>query len=165
MELRVKNTAREIFLFSMSHFYRSVPGIINVVCMIMALGLSAAVWGSQTGPMRVMLGAALAAALAVQPFVLYRKAAREAADPNRSREIHFKIDYNGLKVSQGKEKASIRWNQVLKVGKVSDIYIIYLTKNRAYLIPGRVLTGEKKEMFLGLIRQYVSTEKRRGIGR
>ena len=98
-----------------------------------------------------------------QPFVLYRKAGREALDPQRSKETHFKIDYNGLRVHQGRDKAVIRWKQIIKVGKVSDIYVLYLTKDRAYLFPQRVLEGGKKEQFLNLLREYVPAELRKGI--
>ena len=46
----------------------------------------------------------------------------------------------------------IRWKQIIKVGKGSDIYVLYLTKDRAYLFPQRVLEGGKKEQFLNLLR-------------
>ena len=40
---------------------------------------------------------------------------------------------------------------------------MYLTKDRAYLFPERVLDGSKKEQFLNVIREYVPAEKRKGI--
>ena len=163
MDLKVKMTAREIFLFSVNHFYRSLPGLISVGCTIMALGAVGVTWPAQPAVMRGVLALAFLLVLGSQPLILYRKAVRQASDPQLSREIHFKLDYNGIRVQQGKEKAVIYWKQIVKVGKVSDIYILYLTKDRAYLIPDRVLSGGRKEQFLDLVRQYVSAEKRRGV--
>lgn len=163
MDLRVKVTAREIFLFSLHHYYHSTPGFISIGCTVLALGAVAAAWNIQPGYMKATLALAVVLIAATQPFILYRKAGREALDPKRSKETHFKIDYNGLRVHQGKDKAVIRWNQIIKAGKVSDIYVLYLTKDRAYLFPERVLLGGKKEQFLNLLREYIPAEKRRGI--
>ena len=41
--------------------------------------------------------------------------------------------------------------------------MLYLTKDRAYLFPQRVLEGGKKEQFLNLLREYVPAELRKGI--
>lgn len=163
MDLRIKVTAREIFLFSLHHYYHSTAGAISIGCSVLALGAVAATWSAQPGYMKGILALAVVLIAATQPFVLYRKAGKETLDPQRSRETHFKIDYNGLRVHQGKDKAVIRWNQIVKVGKISDIYILYLTKDRAYLFPERVLDGGKKEQFLNVIREYVPAEKRKGI--
>lgn len=163
MDLRIKVTAREIFLFSLHHYYHSTPGFISIGCTILALGAVAATWPAQPGYMKAALILAAFLIAATQPFVLYRKAGREALDPQRSRETHFKIDYNGLRIHQGKDKAVIRWNQIVKVGKISDIYILYLSKDRAYLFPERALAGGRKEQFLNLLREYLPAEKRKGI--
>ena len=163
MDLRVKVTSREIFLFSLHHYYHSVPGFISIGCTILALGAVVATWPAQPGFMKAILALAVVLIACTQPFVLYRKAGREALDPQRSKETHFKIDYNGLRVHQGRDKAVIRCKQIIKVGKVSDIYVLYLTKDRAYLFPQRVLEGGKKEQFLNLLREYVPAELRKGI--
>ena len=163
MDLRVKVTSRETFLFSLHHYYHSVPGFISIGCTILALGAVVATWPAQPGFMKAILALAVVLSACTQPFVLYRKAGREALDPQRSKETHFKIDYNGLRVHQGRDKAVIRWKQIIKVGKVSDIYVLYLTKDRAYLFPQRVLEGGKKEQFLNLLREYVPAELRKGI--
>lgn len=163
MDLRIKVTAREIFLFSLHHYYHSTPGFISIGCTILALGAVAVTWPAQPGYMKGVLALAVILVAATQPFVLYRKAGREALDPQRSKETHFKIDYNGLRAQQGKDKAMIHWNQIIKVGRVSDIYVLYLTKDRAYLFPERALADGKKEQFLKLLREYVPAEKRRGI--
>lgn len=163
MDLRVKMTAREIFLFSVYHFYRSIPGCVSIACTIMALGAMGVIWYSQPAFMRGVMVVVFILVVFGQPFALHRKAVRQAAHPQLSREIHFKMDYNGIRVQQGKDKGSLRWKQILKVGKVSDIYILYLNKDQAYLIPERVLDGGKKEQFLELVRQYVPAEKRRRI--
>lgn len=55
MDLRVKVTSREIFLFSLHHYYHSVPGFISIGCTILALGAVVATWPAQPGFMKAIL--------------------------------------------------------------------------------------------------------------
>lgn len=162
MELRLKLTAKDIFLFSMFHFYKTISGGISVACTIMVLGIVAATWSSQTGIYRGLLVAGIIFVALCQPLTLYRKAVKQAKDPAAGKEIFYKMDYNGVHVQQGKEKANINWNQIVKIGRIPGITVFYLNKSRAYLFPDWALTG-KKEQFVKLLDQYVPKAKRKGI--
>lgn len=163
MELRVKLTAKEMFLFTITHFYKSLTGILSVITTAMVVGIVAVSWSSQSGAFRAVLLAGVAFIVCLQPFMLYAKSARQARDPQLGKEIFYKMDYNGVKVQQGREKANIGWRQITKVGKIPGIYVLYLSKATAYLIPERTLSGGKKGQFLKLLDQYVDREKRKDI--
>lgn len=163
MDLHVKLTAKDIFCFSMYHFYRTVTGIISMFCTVAVLGVVAASWSSQPGPFRVILFAGAVLVACCQPFIIYRKAVKQASDPVLSKEIFYKFDYSGFKVQQGKDKAMIRWTQIQTAKRIPGMYVLYLEKARAYLVPDWALTGDKKDRLLELIRAHVDERKRRGI--
>ena len=118
MDLRVKVTSREIFLFSLHHYYHSVPGFISIGCTILALGAVVATWPAQPGYTKVILALAVVLVACIQPFDLFRKAGREALDPQRSKNTHCKIDYNGISDQQGRDKDLFRRKPILQMGKV-----------------------------------------------
>lgn len=163
MELRVKLTAKDIFLFSVFHFYKTVVGGISVACTLMVIGIVAITWPSQTGFNRVVLLVGILFVTVCQPLTLYRKAVKQSKDPQAGKEIAYRMDYNGVHVQQGKDKANINWNQIVKVGRIPGITVFYLNRSRAYLFPDWALAGEKKTQFVKLLDQYVSKEKRKGI--
>lgn len=163
MDVRVKLKAGDIFRFSMYHFYRTITGIVSVFCTITVLGVVAASWSSQPGPFRVVLLVGIVFVAGCQPFVLYRKAVKQTKDPVLSKEISFKFDYSGFKAQQGKDKAVIRWTQIQKVRRIPGMYILYLEKARAYLVPDWALADGKREKFLELVHAHVDANKRRGI--
>lgn len=163
MDLRIKLTPKDIFLFSMSHFYKTIAGGISVACTLMVLGVVAVTWTSQTGIYKGLLVVGIIFVAVCQPITLYRKAVKQARDPQAGKEISYKMDYNGVHVQQGREKANINWNQILRVGRVPGITVFYLNRSRAYLFPDWVLAGDKKAEFLKLLNQYVPKEKRKGI--
>lgn len=163
MELRVKLLAKDIFIFSLYHFYKSAQGAVSIGCAALAAAIAAVSWPTQPEMVRLTFAIGVVLVIGSQPFMLYRKAVKQAMDPEQGKEVSYKLDYNGMRVQQGKDRAVIYWNQVVKVGRRSGLYVLYLNKARAYLIPDRVLSGDKKEQFLKIIRQYVAEEKRKGI--
>lgn len=163
MDLRVKLTAKEIFIFSIYHFYRSMAGAISVICAAMVLGVVIVSWSSQTGILRLVLFLSAVVVVVCQPFMLYRKAVKQAQSNETGKEIIYKMDYNGLKVQQGREKAVVYWNQIIKVRRLPGMYVMYLNRSRAYLFPERVLMNGKKEQFMKVLAQYVPADKRKGI--
>lgn len=163
MELRIKLTAKEIFIFSIIHFYKTMAGVFSVICAAMVLGVVVVSWSSQTGVLRLVLFLSGVVVVVCQPFMLYQKAVKQTQNTETGKEIFYKMDYNGVKVQQGKEKAVVYWNQILKIKKLPGIYVMYLNRSRAYLFPERSLVGGKKEQFLKVLIQHVPAEKRKGI--
>ena len=163
MELRFKVTAREIFVFSVNNYYRSVSGIVSVLCTIAALAfivINRERIGVTTADLLFM---AILLVAVGQVFVMRQRAAKQAADPVSSQEMFFKLNSEGVRVRQGKETGNVTWDQILRVKKISGIYMLYLSRNQAYLIPERVFRGAAKQRFLKLLEQYVPAGKRKGI--
>lgn len=163
MELRLKLMVKDIFLFSMCHFYKTILGGVSVACTIMVVGIVAATWHSQAGMYRAILVVGMIFVALCQPLTLYRKAVKQVKDPVAGKELFYKMDYNGLHVQQGKEKANIHWNQIVKIGRIPGVTVFYLNKSRAYLFPDWALSGGKKEQLVKILDQYVPKAKRRGI--
>ena len=122
-----------------------------------------ATWPAQPGFMKAILALAVVLIACTQPFVLYRKAGREALDPQRSKETHFKIDYNGLRVHQGRDKAVIRWKQIIKSGKGVGHLCAVSDERQGLPVSAAGAGRRKKEQFLNLLREYVPAELRKGI--
>lgn len=163
MDVRVKLTVKDIFSFSIYHFYKSTMGVISIFCTLAVILVTVAYWSLQSGLFQVILLTGVILVAGSQPFILYRKAVRQTKDPALSREILLKFDYSGFKAQQGKDKAAIRWSQLLKVKRIPGMYVLYLEKGRAYLLPDWALSGDKKRLLLELIRAHVNEKKRKGI--
>ncbi len=163
MELRFKITAREIFVFSVNNYYRSVSGIVSVLCTIAALIFI--VFNRERIGIKVadLLFMVILLVAVGQVFIMRQRAARQAANPVSSQEMFFKISSDGIRVRQGKETGNVTWDQVLRVKKISGIFMLYLSRNQAYLIPERAFRGAGKQRFLQLIEKNVPAKKRKGI--
>lgn len=161
MELRIKLSAKDIFTFSIIHFYKTFTGFLSVITTAMVIGVVAMSWPEQSGAFRGILLLGVIVVICLQPFMLYVKSVRQTRDPQLGKELYYKLDYNGIRVQQGREKSNISWRQIAKVGRIPGIYVIYLNKSTAYLIPDWALSGGKKEQFLKILDQYIDREKRK----
>ena len=57
----------------------------------------------------------------------------------------------------------ISWDKLVKVKKIAGIYVLYLGRDKAYLMPKRVFRGSEEQIFLSMLTRNLPQEKRRGI--
>ena len=143
MDLRVKIQPKEIFIYSMYNFWAGLRGIgciILTVLVIIAAAASEERLGTQVTNL-VILG--VIALTGFQIFAIWKQAERTAGD--------------------AKTGAEICWDKLVKVKKIAGIYVLYLGRDKAYLMPKRVFRGSEEQIFLSMLTRNLPQEKRRGI--
>lgn len=164
MEIKVKLTTKEIFLFSIYHFYRSWAGIMSIGVLIAAVVVTGIRWEGLDESVKDTLPIVIMLAAVMQVFILYRKAAKQAENPQMGQEIQYKLDYTGVRAHQGKNSSIVSWDQIVRVKRVFDMYVLYLAGRQGFLIPDRVLLlGNKRDRFLSVIKRYVAADRIKGI--
>ena len=69
----------------------------------------------------------------------------------------------GIRARQVNCKGEISWDKLVKVKKIAGIYVLYLGRDKAYLMPKRVFRGSEEQIFLSMLTRNLPQEKRRGI--
>ena len=155
MDLRVKIQPKEIFIYSMYNFWAGLRGIgciILTVLVIIAAAASEERLGTQVTNL-VILGV----------FAIWKQAERTAGDAKTGAEIVFHIGDEGIRARQANCKGEISWDKLVKVKKIVGIYVLYLGRDKAYLMPKRVFRGSEEQIFLSMLTRNLPQEKRRGI--
>lgn len=163
MDLRVKIQPKEIFIYSMYNFWAGLRGIgciILTVLVIIAAAASEERLGTQVTNL-VILG--VIALTGFQIFVIWKQAERTAGDAKTGAEIVFHIGDEGIRARQANCKGEISWDKLVKVKKIAGIYVLYLGRDKAYLMPKRVFRGSEEQIFLSMLTRNLPQEKRRGI--
>ena len=157
MDLRVKIQPKEIFIYSMYNFWAGLRGIgciILTVLVIIAAAASEERLGTQVTNL-VILG--VIALTGFQIFAIWKQAERTAGDAKTGAEIVFHIGDEGIRARE------ISWDKLVKVKKIAGIYVLYLGRDKAYLMPKRVFRGSEEQIFLSMLTRNLPQEKRRGI--
>ena len=162
MDLRVKIQPKEIFIYSMYNFWAGLRGIgciILTVLVIIAAAASEERLGTQVTNL-VILG--VIALTGFQIFAIWKQAERTAGDAKTGAEIVFHIGDEGIRARQANGKGEISWDKLVKVKKIAGIYVLYLGRDKAYLMPKRVFRGSEEQIFLSMLTRNLPQEKRRG---
>ncbi|RHQ86083.1 YcxB family protein [Clostridium sp. AF22-10] len=153
MDLRVKIQPKEIFIYSMYNFWAGLRGIgciILTVLVIIAAAASEERLGTQVTNL-VILG--VIALTGFQIFAIWKQAERTAGDAKTGAEIVFHIGDEGIRARQANGKGEISWDKLVKVKKIAGIYVLYLGRDKAYLMPKRVFRGSEEQIFLSSLQE------------
>ena len=151
MKIQVKMTARDIFDFSMYSAYSGFAGIFTFVFLILVIGILGYAWSSVAVMQRVMLLGCIILFVFVQPIMIWMKAKAHAKTTGYSTPINLDVSDEQIGVEQAGVTGELKWDQIWKVVRIPNMYIIKVGPTNGYLVPFRSIEGRKQEFvdFLG----------------
>ena len=155
-------TAKDLWTFSMYHANAGFMGIFNLIFSLAALYLLIFRWSSTTVPYRCLLVVCALIFTVWQPFLLWNKARKQAKRPAVKNPMRLVFDDEKLTVSQEENSADFTWEQMGRLDAKPSMYILYMDRVHAYLIPKETL-GEQEDAFRELALAHLPKEKRRKI--
>ena len=155
-------TAKDLWAFSMYHANAGLMGIFNLLFTLAALYLLIFRWSSTTTPYRCLLVICVLVFTVWQPFLLWTKAKKQAKRPAVKDPMRLVFDDEKLTVSQTDNQAEFTWEQMGLLDAKPSMYILYMDRVHAYLLPKTAL-GDQEEAFRELVTAHLPKEKRRKI--
>ena len=74
--------------------------------------------------------------------------------------LHYRLDENGITVSQGEETQTASWDSVLKAVSTKQSIVVYTGKHNASVFPRKQL-GDNLPMMLSVMAAYIDPKKMR----
>ena len=101
----------------------------------------------------------LFAVLLLYPLLLVFKSMKVwKTNPFLQREQEYTMDEKGLICRSAVNVSEISWDVIYSVVEYGDLYGIYLSKNRIFIIPKQALGGSKNDgIFRNLVREHLET--------
>ncbi len=155
-------TAKDLWIFSMYHANAGFMGIFNLLFSLAAIYLLIFRWSSTTVPYRCLLVVCALLFTVWQPFLLWLKAGRQAKRPAVKNPMRLVFDDEKLTVSQEENSADFAWEQMGRLDAKPSMYILYMDRVHAYLLPKAALS-DQEEAFRELVTAHLPKEKRRKI--
>ena len=137
MKIQVKMTARDIFDFSMYSAYSGFAGIFTFVFLILVIGILGYAWSSVAVMQRVML-------------------------LGYSTPINLDVSDEQIGVEQAGVTGELKWDQIWKVVRIPNMYIIKVGPTNGYLVPFRSIEGRKQE-FVDFCKRNLPPKKTKGL--
>lgn len=143
-QYKSKVTALDFWKLTMRQTYCSMAGICNMVFTVAMILLAVKFWEASNDILQVLMLFGCLLFPVIQPIAVYMKAkARTKAMPE---DVNLAFDDAGLHVTMGKEKQNIPWKNI-RVTKQREMIIVFSDARHGYMLPNRVLGGEKDSFF------------------
>ena len=152
-EFDVKMTSSALYDFNMHHAYTSASGLLGTVVGILLL-----IGFVQNTDYIAMLVAGLIIIL-YMPVTLYTRAKKQMLlNPAFKNSIHYKMNDEGVTVSNGDEEALLEWGSMYKAYSTNQSIILATSKVNAWIFPKKDL-GEDKFKLIEMISTHMSPDK------
>lgn len=148
VELDIKIGASDLYDYLLMHHYNSPAGILGS-----ALGAVMIVSAFLTGQWIFLVGGL--ALLLYLPWTLFIKSRQQALNnPVFKEPLHYKMDEEGICISQGEQTAKQSWENLVKAVSTSRSIILYTSRINATIFP-KAQMGDKKTAVIEMISTHM----------
>ncbi len=152
-EFDVKMTSSALYDYNMHHAYTSASGLLGT-----AVGILLIVGFTQNTDYIAMLVAGLIILL-YMPITLYTRAKKQMLlNPAFKNAIHYKMNDEGVTVSNGDEEMTLEWSSMYKAYSTNQSIILATSRINAWIFPKKDL-GEDRYQLIEMISTHMSPGK------
>ena len=152
IEFDVKINAGILYDYMLHHTYNSAAGLLGTAVgalMIVAFSMG-------QGILFLIAGIVI---LAYLPWTLFIKSRQQVLmTPAFKKPLHYKLDENGITVSQDDTEEKQEWEQMYKAVSTGKSIIVYTSKVNASIFPKKDL-GENKAKVIEIISTHMPPSK------
>lgn len=146
-EFDVSITSKDMYRFNMYHAYHGFQGIFATVIGILVLIVAVATAGKVDTMYTVLYAVFGLIFLVYVPFSLYMRSKQQIMSSEILKQsLHYKVDEEGVHVSQNDQTADLLWNQIYKVVSTKSNLLIYSSRVNAYVIPKSAIGKEYEKI-------------------
>lgn len=148
IELDVKLTEKDLFIFNVKQAYRGMQGILSIILPVLVFAYAAVTWGEVSiGSTLVYIGLGILFLVYV-PISLWLRVNKSIKDPNNalSKTLHYIFSEESIQVSVEAESVEFKWENIFQLKKSGKQLLIYTNRINAYILPLEQLDGKYEEL-------------------
>lgn len=90
----------------------------------------------------------------------YRSTSEYKSDTQIKSEITYIFSGENIYQKKGKSNAHFEWNDIISVYEHQDMYLLYVSKYKAIIVPKRFFVAEgQEELFKQIVSNNITTPK------
>lgn len=152
-EFEIRLKPEDLYRFNMYQMYTGIHGWISIVLGIAVLILAVRTYGAVEMTYTLLYAVFGILFLFYAPVTLKLRSRQSiAASEELSKPLHYVVDEEGFKVSQGEASAVLAWNQIYKMVGTRRNILVYSSRKNAYVIP-REQIGENYQTLAKLANE------------
>lgn len=154
-EFDVTITWKDMYRFNLYHAYHGFQGVFATVIGILVLVVAGLTAGKVDTMYTVLYAVFGVVFLVYVPGSLYIRSKQQILLSDVLKQaLHYKVDEEGIHVSQNDQTADLLWNQIYKIVSTKSNLLIYSSRVNAYVIPRDVI-GAEYETVVSLAKDHL----------
>ncbi|MCM1065603.1 MAG: YcxB family protein [Eubacterium sp.] len=152
IELDIKIEASDLYDYMLRHSYNSASGILGSAlgAVMVLVALAERQWLFLIGGLALLL---------YLPWILFIKSRQQILhNPTFKETLHYKLDDEGLTITQGEAEAKQKWEDMHKAVSTGKSIILYTSRVNATIFPKRQL-GDRKMAVIEMISTHMPPAK------
>lgn len=143
----VKMTAKEVYRFTLYHVYHSASGLIGVMLSLLALIYLLFNFNEMSDLNKTIMIIVAAWFTVWEPIMMFsRSKAQVKRNKVYQKPLNYRIDENGIAVSQDEEHQVIAWENLLKIVETKTQFLIYSSRIHSFIFPKSLMEGQEQRM-------------------
>lgn len=137
LELDVKIDAGDLYDYMLRHSYNSASGIVGSCCgaLLILLAFGTGQW------LYLLFGLII---LLYLPWSLFLRSRKQVLmNPSFQKPLHYKLDDEGLTISQGEDSIQYKWEEMHKAVSTGRSIILYTSPVNATIFPRKQIEDNK----------------------
>lgn len=127
-------------IMSLKGTYRTMVGAANVVFTVASIGLLIRFWLELGIIVKCILMLCAIFFPIIQPIIIYNKINKQLA--NLPKDIKVLFGIKGFTISNNSEKQTFYWNNIRKLSKGKNSFIVYVTDKNGYVFTRKMLGND-----------------------
>lgn len=152
VELDIKIESSDLYDYNLRHAYNNASGIMGSVlgALMIIVGAGRSQWIFVIGGVVLLL---------YLPWTLFLRSKQQLLNnPAFKNTLHYVLDDQGITISQGEEKATQSWEDMVKAVSTERSIIVYTSKVNATIFPKRQM-GDKTAQVIECISTHMPPAK------
>lgn len=147
-QFKVNITVKDMYTFLINNTYRKFSGALWIIFSMVVIGVTICTWGDVKLVNSILLIVLASLYTVIHPLILWLKANAQIKNNDYFKQtLNYMADSNGIKVSQGEEATTIKWDEMWKAVKYGSIVVVYVSTIRAFILPIRCI-GDQYNNFV-----------------
>lgn len=143
----VKMTAKEVYRFTLYHVYHSASGLIGITLSLVAIVYLLLDFSHMSDLNRTITIIIALWFTVWEPVMMFsRSKAQVKRNKVYQKPLNYRIDENGIEVSQDEECQVIEWGKLLKIVETKTQFLVYSSRIHSFIFPKSLMDGQEQKL-------------------
>lgn len=147
IKIKIKLGVWDLYHFLLQYNYKSFGGIFGLIISLLSLVYVITTFGKhdmRTNIIFLFIGLLWTV---IQPLLLLQKAAQQTTKNEAYKAaLEYEFDSTGLKIYQGKEKAEVLWDNIVRVKEDRKQILLFTSRVHACILPKEQFVEELQQI-------------------